>query len=196
VARPKGRGGGGENIDNLAFLSKNLSGETEFWILKNVSFWSTSRDDWGLILVYGNFALVPKSYCPQLDTGKHWARRRPDFHRLRVRSSQCHTGICYVTGLRVAVFWCTGSANLWDFFFPMPGSRDAPDIRPDNPAFFGIRPNTRLPCRISGTAEYRISGYFNETAAIVTVLWCHGWGWANNLDIISFSLWLGRQFSF
>jgi hypothetical protein len=29
---------------------------------------------------------------------------------------------------------------------------DAPDIRPDNPAFYiaGIRPDTRLPCRISG----------------------------------------------
>jgi DNA-directed RNA polymerase I subunit RPA1 len=34
--------------------------------------------------------------------------------------------------------------------------RDAPDIRPDNPAFSisGIRPDTRLPRRISG----RISG--------------------------------------
>jgi hypothetical protein len=34
--------------------------------------------------------------------------------------------------------------------------RDAPDIRPDNPAFFisgtGIRPDNRLPCRISGKA--------------------------------------------
>jgi hypothetical protein len=25
-----------------------------------------------------------------------------------------------------------------------------PDIRPDNPAFFDIRPDARLPCRISG----------------------------------------------
>jgi hypothetical protein len=38
--------------------------------------------------------------------------------------------------------------------------RDAPDIRPDNPAFFisGIRPDTRLFCRISDKAGYRISG--------------------------------------
>jgi hypothetical protein len=38
-------------------------------------------------------------------------------------------------------------------------TRDAPDIRPDNPAFIsGIRPDTRLPCRISGGISGGISG--------------------------------------
>jgi hypothetical protein len=39
-------------------------------------------------------------------------------------------------------------------------ARDAPDIRPDNPAFFilGIRPDTVLHCGISGKAGYRIFG--------------------------------------
>jgi hypothetical protein len=36
--------------------------------------------------------------------------------------------------------------------------RDAPDIRPDNPAFFDIRSDTGLHCRISGKAGYRKSG--------------------------------------
>jgi hypothetical protein len=41
-------------------------------------------------------------------------------------------------------------------------SRDAPDIRPDNPAFFisGIWPDTRLPCRISGKANPKIYVFF------------------------------------
>jgi hypothetical protein len=45
---------------------------------------------------------------------------------------------------------------FWDSIF-----RDAPDIRPDNPAFFDIRypAGYHLPCRISGKAGYRISGY-------------------------------------
>jgi hypothetical protein len=30
--------------------------------------------------------------------------------------------------------------------------------RPDNPAFFDIRPDTKLVSRISGKAGYRISG--------------------------------------
>jgi hypothetical protein len=31
-------------------------------------------------------------------------------------------------------------------------TKDAPDIRPDNPAFFDIRPDNRLLCQISGKA--------------------------------------------
>jgi hypothetical protein len=39
-------------------------------------------------------------------------------------------------------------------------TRDAPDIRPDIPAFLisGIRPDTKLVSRISSKAGYRISG--------------------------------------
>jgi hypothetical protein len=58
-----------------------------------------------------------------------------------------------VTGQRV-----TSTGNL----LLIKRTRDAPDIRPDSPAFFdirtGIRPNTKLVSRICGKAGYRISG--------------------------------------
>jgi hypothetical protein len=51
---------------------------------------------------------------------------------------------------------CTLTTNnkLRNTMVASKNTRDAPDIRPDNPAFFDIRSDTRLPCRISGKARY------------------------------------------
>jgi hypothetical protein len=51
-------------------------------------------------------------------------------------------------------------AEKWGMSFNEKKCRGAPDIRPDNPAFFDIRypAGYQNACRISGKAGYRISG--------------------------------------